>query len=638
MNPSGNNNPNNSQNDRSQILNKIKSATNILITVSDNPSVDQLCSMIGLSLVLHKLDKHSTAVYSGETPPALAFLEPGKTLEKNVDSLRDLIISLDKNKADKLHYKQEGEFVKIYITPYRTKIDQNDFTFEQGDYNVELVIALGVSDRGSIDQAIAAHGKILHDATVVTISCGQQDSEFGSVNWSDKSASSLAEMMSGLVMDMGKDLLDQDSATALLTGVVAETDRFSNDKTTPRVMTLSAQLMGKGANQQLISSQLSSAASIISFSAPEPEPSPIVFDHTGAEEDTAPSDPTELSLTHEIPTPDPAEQITNSETQIEQLPDPSFMQSEEFEQLEEQHPEQVVEEHQAEDVQPMEPENIDNVPASTMEAYEAPEVQEEEVAEEDKGVPASFDPLTAMAPEEQEVQSAEQAAPEPEADLPPAPGFSPIPIDSSDLDQLLQPVVQPTLTESLDDAVDSQDTVPTKVGDMVMPTASVAPTPFEFVPIKPNIEEQKIVGKVVEPGGQGQHEMPKIKTDHSRSFLGTESTVPAQGDFSEAASGGPVNNFGFLGHGSGTKSEPVPAMSVGSATPSPWSPPVVDLGPAPQPSLASVDDVPPTTFRIPAQPAPTPVPVAQPIPQAPGVMPSGDITLPPPIAPPPTPM
>ena len=40
-----------------------------------------------------------------------------KTIEKNTDSLRDFIIALDKSKADKLRYKVEDKFVKIFITP-----------------------------------------------------------------------------------------------------------------------------------------------------------------------------------------------------------------------------------------------------------------------------------------------------------------------------------------------------------------------------------------------------------------------------------------------------------------------------------------------------------------------------------------
>src|ERR1700759_5494405 len=157
------------QNPKQQVVERIKSATNILATVSTNPSVDQLAACIGFTLMLNKLGKHATAVFSGAVPSTLEFLQPEKTIEKNTDSLQDFIIPLDKSKADKLRYKVEDDVVRIFITPYRTSISQADLEFSQGDFNVDLVIALGVRQQEDLDQAITAHGRILHDATVASL-------------------------------------------------------------------------------------------------------------------------------------------------------------------------------------------------------------------------------------------------------------------------------------------------------------------------------------------------------------------------------------------------------------------------------------------------------------------------------------
>lgn len=241
---------------KSAIVDAIKKSTNILVTVSKNPPVDALSAAIGLSLILNKLDKHATAVFSGIVPHAIEFLEPGKRFEDNVSSLRDFIVALDKEKADRLRYKVEGDVVRIYITPYKTTITQRDLEFSEGDFNVDLVIALGVDDQSQLDSAITAHGKILHDATVATINCDANKVQLGSINWSDDKASSLSEMLMGLSEALQGNILDQQISTALLTGIVAATDRFSNKHTTPRVMTMSAQLMAAGANQQLIAEKL----------------------------------------------------------------------------------------------------------------------------------------------------------------------------------------------------------------------------------------------------------------------------------------------------------------------------------------------------------------------------------------------
>lgn len=248
-----------SQDPFGQIVDKLKSANNVLVTVSNNPSVDQLAACIGVTLALNKLGKHATAVFSGEVPRAIEFLEPEKTIETNTDSLRDFIIALDKSKADKLRYKVEDEVVKIFITPYKTSISDKDLEFSQGDFNVDAVLALGVHQRTDLDEAIVAHGRILHDAAILSINTLSQN-ELGSIDWTDAGASSLCEMASDVVGKLGKDTFDTQIATAFLTGIVAETERFSNDKAAPHTMSVSGTLMASGASTQLVAAKLEEAA------------------------------------------------------------------------------------------------------------------------------------------------------------------------------------------------------------------------------------------------------------------------------------------------------------------------------------------------------------------------------------------
>jgi hypothetical protein len=254
-----------------QIAERLKEANNVLITTKSSPSVDQLAATIGLTLLLNKAGKHATAVFSGAVPSTIEFLEPEKTLEKNTDSLRDFIIALDKSKADKLRYKVEDSHVKIFITPYRTSISEKDLEFSQGDFNVDLVVLLGVHDQKDLDQAITAHGRIFHDATVVSLA-KDQGNNLGAVNWIDPTASSISEMLVGFIDQLKG--ADGQIATALLTGIVAETERFSNNKTTATTMANSARLMASGANQQLVATELQPKPAPVPEPVPTPAPAP----------------------------------------------------------------------------------------------------------------------------------------------------------------------------------------------------------------------------------------------------------------------------------------------------------------------------------------------------------------------------
>ena len=246
---------------KTQLVDRLKTANSVLVTVSRDPSVDQLAACIGLTLLVHKLDKHGSAVFSGNVPSTIEFLKPEDTLEKSPDSLRDFIIALDKNKADKLRYKVEDQMVKIFITPYRTSLSQDDFEFSQGDFNIELVVAIGVQNQEDLDQAIISHGRILHDATVACINT-DQPTDLGNISWKEPTASSLCELVADLAIALGDNLLDEQISTALLTGIVAETNRFSNEKTSPQTMSVSAKLMSSGANQQLVATNLAEPVTV----------------------------------------------------------------------------------------------------------------------------------------------------------------------------------------------------------------------------------------------------------------------------------------------------------------------------------------------------------------------------------------
>lgn len=240
-----------------QVLEKMRRAKSVLVALSNNPSLDEMAAALGLTLMLDKMGKHATAIYSGATPNALEFLKPGETFEKNTHSLQEFIIALDKNKADHLRYKVDGNYVKIYITPYKTNITKDDLEFSRGQYNVDLVIAMNVLAPKDLDGALAEHGRILHNATTINMTVGRPG-RFGEIEWSNQRASSVSEMTFGLVSELAaeKGEIGKDVATALLTGIVAATNRFSNEKTMPQTMTVAARLMMAGADQQLVSANI----------------------------------------------------------------------------------------------------------------------------------------------------------------------------------------------------------------------------------------------------------------------------------------------------------------------------------------------------------------------------------------------
>jgi len=244
------------QNQKQQAVEQLRNATTVLVTTSSNPTVDQIAASLGLSKFLQKLDKNVTTVITSSVPTSLQFLNIEKELDDNLDSLRDFIVSLDKNLADKLRYKVEGDEVRIFITPYRAQIKKEDIRFSQGDFNVDAVVVVGTLNRTEIDEAVLAQSRVLNETPVISVTAGPSQSNIGGINWHDPGASSVSEMIVSVSEALQPGLLDNVSSNILLTGIIAATDHFSNPDTSPKVMTMAAQLMAAGADQQTIMREL----------------------------------------------------------------------------------------------------------------------------------------------------------------------------------------------------------------------------------------------------------------------------------------------------------------------------------------------------------------------------------------------
>ena len=139
----------------------------------------------------------------------------------------------------------------------------------------------------------------MHDATVATINLSNE-AGLGTINWNEENASSLCELVTELVQAMDESLIDGQIATSLLTGIVAETARFSNDKTSSHTMSASAALMTAGANQQLIATQLEQGEQ------PETDDEPAAGDAVVANDGTLEIDHTnDQPVEHEASAPEP---------------------------------------------------------------------------------------------------------------------------------------------------------------------------------------------------------------------------------------------------------------------------------------------------------------------------------------------
>ncbi len=238
---------------KQQASEAIRQAESILIVTGQRPNIDQVSSVVALAMVLRKLGKKVSALITDQTPQSINFLTQGQ-IDRNLTGLRDFVVKVDLSKAevDKLKYTIEDGKLNVHIMPFKGGFTPADVSFGHGDYHYDLIIALGVPTRAKLDKFFETNHSLLANTPLLNLDFHRINENYGAINLVDTNSATLAEMLVSLSESLENGLIDEPIATALLAGIMANTDRFTAAHTTPKAMTVAAQLMAAGGKQQQI--------------------------------------------------------------------------------------------------------------------------------------------------------------------------------------------------------------------------------------------------------------------------------------------------------------------------------------------------------------------------------------------------
>jgi len=237
---------------KQQTIAHVNQAKRILI-VPGKPDGDSIGSALALMQMLTKLGKEVGVVTLDEIPPYLQFL-PGVTqIQKSVNSLKDFIITLgsDGVEPDKLSYNIVDGKLNIVISTKSGSYSAEHVSFATGSLRYDLIITLDAADFDQLGDIYKYHPQIFNEMPVVNIDHHASSANYGKVNLVDTGATSTGEILVGVGEALGVEF-DADIATGLLTGIISDTGSFQHANTTPKSLTVAAQMVGYGARQQEI--------------------------------------------------------------------------------------------------------------------------------------------------------------------------------------------------------------------------------------------------------------------------------------------------------------------------------------------------------------------------------------------------
>jgi len=119
--------------------------------------------------------------------------------------------------------------------------------------NSQIIFTLDFNDLSRVGKDFEKYLKTLKDHTFVMIDHHLEPADYAEFKFSDSSKSSTSEMVFDFITALdGQNLIDQDMATCLYTGIMTDTGSFKFPNTTPHTMCIAADLMKKGINHNEI--------------------------------------------------------------------------------------------------------------------------------------------------------------------------------------------------------------------------------------------------------------------------------------------------------------------------------------------------------------------------------------------------
>lgn len=243
---------------KQQFAELIRQANSILILTHAHPDGDALGSLLALKLGLEKLDKDVTCAVSGNVPEMYAFLPSFSSLDREFTATKDILVLIDESQAQvgNVSLKRVSETkLMVVITPKEGTLSTSSLRIEDGSFRADLVIVLDCSDLERMGELYVQNPSLFFEVPVINIDHHVTNTNFGTINLVDLTASSTAEILVSLLETIGKDtpnMIDADIATCLLTGIATDTGSFQNANTTPKSLTVAAQMVAAGGRQQEI--------------------------------------------------------------------------------------------------------------------------------------------------------------------------------------------------------------------------------------------------------------------------------------------------------------------------------------------------------------------------------------------------
>ncbi len=238
-----------------QIHQLLEDKKHVLITFRSQYSSDSVASALALALFLKKIGKRVDIVSDQfSLPKQLSFLKQSEVIQSRFRHLQKFIVTIDvaKTGLNELSYDVKDEKLRIFITPKEGFLTRDQIRTAQTDFKYDMIMVIDSPDLSSLGSLYENNSDLFFQLPILNIDHAPHNEQFGHINIVDITKVSTAEVVYELLNQLGAEYIDEPIATALLTGMIANTRSFKTEHVKPTTLTTASKLMSLGAKREYI--------------------------------------------------------------------------------------------------------------------------------------------------------------------------------------------------------------------------------------------------------------------------------------------------------------------------------------------------------------------------------------------------
>ena len=255
-------------NETQQLNQLLEKSKHILVAIDRTQSIDAIGAAISWKMFLEKQHKQVDIIADNfALPKNLKFIKGAETIKEQISHLQKFILKVDVSniKIDTISYDVKDNWLSIYLTPRQGIITKNELRTAQSGLKYDLIITINAQDLESLGGIFFNNTDLFYKVPIINFDIHPANEHYGQINFVELTATAVSEIVYKTMSQLAETQIDPDMATALLAGMISQTQSFKTANVTPNTLNIASRLMNLGADREKIVKHLYRAKSISSL-------------------------------------------------------------------------------------------------------------------------------------------------------------------------------------------------------------------------------------------------------------------------------------------------------------------------------------------------------------------------------------